>query len=83
MAASKPQAVIHIDLAGIGHIFRYQGWDYRFSDDPVFETGFVSTAVEKGATGRSKSGPVWFGEALVPVVHGRAPCAARRAFQMG
>ena len=37
----------------------------------------VSTAEEKGATERRKSGPVCHGEELVPVVHGRAPRADR------
>ncbi len=33
--------------------------------------------------GRRKIGPYWLGEELVPVVHGRAPRAARRAVPMG
>ena len=36
----------------------------------------MSTAEQKGATGRSKSTPLWLDEELVPVVHGRVPRAA-------
>ena len=44
---------------------------------------YLSTTEQKGAMWRSKSGPLWLGDELVPVVHGRAPRAARRAFPMG
>ena len=43
----------------------------------------LSTAEQKPATRRRKSVPLWLGEELVPEVHGRAPRAARRAFQVG
>jgi len=34
-----PKAVVHVDLDGASHIFRYHGWRYEYADDPLFETG--------------------------------------------
>jgi hypothetical protein len=42
---------------------------------PGYRRSRLSTAVAKGATRRSKSGPLCHGEELVPVVHGRGPRA--------
>ncbi|RDD62291.1 carbamoyltransferase C-terminal domain-containing protein [Ferruginivarius sediminum] len=38
-AGSRPQAAVHVDLDGASQIFRHNGWDYPYADDPVFETG--------------------------------------------
>ena len=35
----KPQAVIHVDLDGAVHIYQHHGWNYLYSDDPIFENG--------------------------------------------
>jgi carbamoyltransferase len=32
-------AVIHVDLDGARHIYEQHGWQYRYPDDPLFESG--------------------------------------------
>ncbi len=39
MNPSQPAAVVHVDLDGAKEIFKAHGWDYPYSDDPLFETG--------------------------------------------
>lgn len=34
------KAVVHVDMDGARHIYKYHGWDYNFNDDPLFESGF-------------------------------------------
>ena len=42
MSNPHRQAVVHVDLDGANHIFRYQGWEYPHTDDPNFETEFAN-----------------------------------------
>lgn len=35
----RPEVVVHADLDGARHVFRYHGWAYDRQDDPVFESG--------------------------------------------
>ena len=34
-----PKAVIHVDLDGASHIYRYHGWKYDENSDPIFSSG--------------------------------------------
>ncbi len=64
-------------------MLRQHADDLFYGKPAPLRIGAVSTTEQKGAMWRSKSGPLWLGDELVPVVHGRAPRAARRAFPMG
>ncbi len=47
----KVPAAVHVDLDGAAHIFRFHGWPYAGSDDPLFESGLRRALEFFDATG--------------------------------
>ncbi|MCA8961457.1 MAG: polysaccharide deacetylase family protein, partial [Planctomycetes bacterium] len=38
-SSSRQPAVLHVDLDGARTIYRHHGWEYPWTDDPLFESG--------------------------------------------
>ena len=39
---NPPKALVHVDLDGASHIYRYHGWRYDSAHDPIFKSGMKS-----------------------------------------
>lgn len=41
-SGARPAAIVHVDLDGARHIYHSHGWEYNYSTDPLFVSGFTN-----------------------------------------